>query len=512
MPLSGSVHQDGAMGKKDFHITQENGKWILRSKSTGKVLGEHSTKEDAEAQERAIQVNKHSVEVTSSDMAKICRPCSEKMEKKGVKSFFLDIREPDLGIDLSEAPEGVLDGLKKFALGETKSLAGVQIFSSGTWNGDTYTDKDLDQIVAAFADTKEALKPYLKLGHSDSQTLLAEDELPSAGWVTKIYRIGHKLFADFCDMPSKIYDLVSAKAYKRISSEIFFNLDVEGTIYPKALKAVALLGGETPAVQNLDDIHALYASMKPEARKYKKQAEVRAYAFDSAKDVKEGTKMDEPKKDAAPAAGAAEAPAAGQDKGPDGDECYKQLKQAHSDLGSMKAQMSAMAPLHKQMGEQLSSYKAENEGLKKEIGQYKADLEKSQGELKKFVGEKQASDVKVQVAKFVEDRKILPSQAPALEALLLDAKQSGVKKYKLGETEIESAEALILTFVSSAGAGLSTAPQTESGKANTVPNVEDGVAMEAAVKQYMAKNPSKSFREAYIAVAAVAQKATQEIK
>ena len=46
---------------------------------------------------------------------------------------------------------------------------------------------------------------------------------------------------------------------KRISSEIYWNLkDQAGTIYKRALKAVALLGGDTPAVGSLGDVQALY--------------------------------------------------------------------------------------------------------------------------------------------------------------------------------------------------------------------------------------------------------------
>jgi uncharacterized protein len=48
----------GAMCKYDT-IEQRGGKWVLLSKSTGKVLGTHPTKEAAEAQERAVQASKH---------------------------------------------------------------------------------------------------------------------------------------------------------------------------------------------------------------------------------------------------------------------------------------------------------------------------------------------------------------------------------------------------------------------------------------------------------------------
>ena len=41
------------------HIEQRGGKWVLLAKSTGKVLGTHATRAEAEEQERAVQASKH---------------------------------------------------------------------------------------------------------------------------------------------------------------------------------------------------------------------------------------------------------------------------------------------------------------------------------------------------------------------------------------------------------------------------------------------------------------------
>ena len=40
-------------------VEKEGGKYVLRSKTTGKVLGKHETKAAALKQERAIQAAKH---------------------------------------------------------------------------------------------------------------------------------------------------------------------------------------------------------------------------------------------------------------------------------------------------------------------------------------------------------------------------------------------------------------------------------------------------------------------
>jgi hypothetical protein len=47
-----------AVAKRDI-IEHRGGAWVLLSKKTGEVLGKHKTKGEAEAQERAVQANKH---------------------------------------------------------------------------------------------------------------------------------------------------------------------------------------------------------------------------------------------------------------------------------------------------------------------------------------------------------------------------------------------------------------------------------------------------------------------
>lgn len=142
---------------------------------------------------------------------------------------------------------------------DLKELKGVEIFATGKWNGDMYSEDDLKEMVNAFKPLKQTLQPFVKLGHNDKQPLLAKDGLPAAGWIENIYIRGNKLLADIKDMPATIYELIKNKAYKRISSEIYWNLkDASGKIYKRALKAIALLGGDTPAVGSLADVQALY--------------------------------------------------------------------------------------------------------------------------------------------------------------------------------------------------------------------------------------------------------------
>lgn len=138
----------------------------------------------------------------------------------------------------------------------------VEIFAVGTWNGDTYNEKDLDDMVSAFHELKAEIKPYIKLGHDKDQKLLQEDGMPAAGWVTNLKRQGGKLLADLRDIPKILKELIEKKAYGRFSSEIYWDLEKGDKVYRRVLKALALLGADTPAVSTLDDFINLYIEKK----------------------------------------------------------------------------------------------------------------------------------------------------------------------------------------------------------------------------------------------------------
>lgn len=166
---------------------------------------------------------------------------------------------------------------------ELKSKNKVEIFSAGKWNGDVYTVADLDEMVKAFDETSSGWKPPLKLGHTEDQKLLQSDGLPAAGWVGKLYRIGEKLYADFIDIPAKIFELMENKSYRKVSSEIYWDIDIgNDKIYNRMLAGVALLGADMPAVMNLSDITAWFSKARGEKKFYtseENQPSIKTYEF-----------------------------------------------------------------------------------------------------------------------------------------------------------------------------------------------------------------------------------------
>lgn len=134
----------------------------------------------------------------------------------------------------------------------------VEIFAVGKWNGDEYTLDDLHSMVSAFNALERGFRPYLKLGHDEKQVLAKSSGMPALGWVENVRVKGDKLVADFTDIPETIYKLIESKAYRKVSCEIYWDLDFNGEKLPRVLGAVALLGAENPGVMNLEDILSLY--------------------------------------------------------------------------------------------------------------------------------------------------------------------------------------------------------------------------------------------------------------
>lgn len=138
----------------------------------------------------------------------------------------------------SEAAAHLADLEKNYA-----QLRDVEIFRAGTWNGDKYSVADLDAIVEAFPDA--GFKPPVKLGHKESSGDRA------FGWVNNLRRIGDRLVADLEDIPDKLHAVIRERGFDSVSSEIFWNLKRGEKTFKRALKAVALLGAEIPAVAGL---------------------------------------------------------------------------------------------------------------------------------------------------------------------------------------------------------------------------------------------------------------------
>lgn len=122
-------------------------------------------------------------------------------------------------------------------------VRGVEIFRTGTWNGDKYTLRDLQDMVDAFEEV--GFRPPVKLGHAE------KSGAPAFGWVAGLRLEGDRLIADFENVPEDVIAMIRERRFGSVSSEIFWNLERGGKKFRRVLKAVALLGAETPGVGDL---------------------------------------------------------------------------------------------------------------------------------------------------------------------------------------------------------------------------------------------------------------------
>lgn len=365
--------------------------------------------------------------------------------------------------------EGMCNDMKKYAevkkKYQTYDIPGVDIFAAGEWNEDQYSISDIDEIVKAFDETKEKLRPYLKIGHGEEQALLRSDELPAAGYISRLYREGRKLIADFVKIPERIYEVIKRGLYTKKSAEIYKDIRIDGKTYPWALKAVALLGGETPAVHDLDDILALsnqtqtatvgtvsatVSVMSPEYNF--SNTEFRRYIFEDLQlKNEEANPMPEEK-----------------------------LAQEDEQL---KSQI-------KSLSEENKILKESQEKIEKSIEEIRSFSEEMKKENVKLKLEKKESYIDSKLKQFVEAKKIVPAQTEKLKSILMGLNEE--KKFKLGEKDA-SLEEVIFSFINDGDIkGLPTEEKSEIGK--------KGEDLDSDVKNYMAKH-NVSYKEALIKVA-----------
>lgn len=135
-------------------------------------------------------------------------------------------------------------------------IEGAEIFASGTWNGISFSEEDLDRIVRAFDALELSGKVPLKLGHDGPDAREDPTTQFALGWVMRVWRDGRKLLADL-DVPERVFRLIKEGFLKFVSVELLRNVRASNREIPWVLDAVALLGTDPPAVGVLRDLQTL---------------------------------------------------------------------------------------------------------------------------------------------------------------------------------------------------------------------------------------------------------------
>ena len=151
---------------------------------------------------------------------------------------------------------------------EYEEITGREIFKTGTYYGRKYTEEDLDTIAKNTNELIAAGKHRApsKLGHDDAQTFAKINGLPAVGWVSRVFRKGASLFADFVDVPKLVAEAIQKKLYNSVSSEIYLDEHAKREFGVKGpvLRAVAWLGADVPKVKGMTPLAALMGDSESE--------------------------------------------------------------------------------------------------------------------------------------------------------------------------------------------------------------------------------------------------------
>lgn len=197
---------------------------------------------------------------------------------------------PDTAVQapLRQAAAGFeLDDGGLSTLAPAVTLRDVELCAEGTWNAVhpgrpvEITRAQLESCVLAAADP-EVDHAAIRLGHTDERPgFAAGDGEPAIGYAqpTRVElrplrdrngqpmvdsagqpRRRWTLIGDLVDVPAKLAAVIP-RAYRRRSIEALFNRTTSSRTYPAAMRGLALLGVDTPAVKGLSDVLALYSEV-----------------------------------------------------------------------------------------------------------------------------------------------------------------------------------------------------------------------------------------------------------
>jgi hypothetical protein len=370
--------------------------------------------------------------------------------------------------------------MPSYSLPATRILKNVEVFRVGKWNGGTFTLEDLKGMAEAFAETKSAVMPFLKLGHGNSQDILKSDGLPAAGWVDDLRLVNDTLVADFSGIPAKVYDLLERGAYRARSIEIWRDVKIAGKTHKWLMTAVAFLGAELPAVDGLNDILNLFAANGGEALTFEAAGEPLRINL-GGDDVPEGKKMDIETLKAA-------------------------LAVSENKLVEANAKAETFEKAAKDGEQAVIAAKAETA---KAIGERDA----AQAQVAEFAKKATEAEVNTELDKLVREKRITPAQKPALFALMAASSGDG-SKYTFGDKKDLSMRDALREFVTNGSKVEMTdeeeteSVETDNGSTNASAKLHK--AASAHIEKMKSEGKSVSFKDALLYVAAKAPKAKDE--
>ena len=143
----------------------------------------------------------------------------------------------------------------------TYMLLREPIFQVGTWNGDKWTEGNIQELVTNFYALRKSFEPNMGAGHDTYIHRIHYGER-SLGWVKELYFEHPMLLADL-EVDSEVYNKdLKTKRLRYKSIRVSTNFERDGKKFGRVLKSLDLLGVSTPAVGDLGAIQLPYADDK----------------------------------------------------------------------------------------------------------------------------------------------------------------------------------------------------------------------------------------------------------
>lgn len=247
-----------------------------------------------------------------------------------------------------------------------------EVFKAGKYPQGKFTKKEIAEIAKNY-DPKFCEAP-ITIDHQQSG--------PAYGWVDTVKADGDKLKVAFKDVPQEFEKDVNDGKYKKVSVELYRNLEGKGAY----LKAVSFLGAATPQVKGLEPIKFM-------------ESESDTYEFESEDDAEQFTEAD--------------------------------IEDLKNQISELEEQVSKFKENNKKM-ETIKSLKDKISALTDEVATFK---EKAQG---KEEIEKELHDIKVAIKKrefdeFIDKQIDKGTLVPANKETVLSVLQELDNVQKFGE-------------------------------------------------------------------------------
>lgn len=151
-----------------------------------------------------------------------------------------------------------------------KRMKFFEVFKAGTYPQGKFTKKEIADIAKNY--DPQFCEAPITIDHKQSG--------PAYGWVDKVVAENDKLKVSFKDIPEEFEKEVNSGKYKKVSVELYRNLEGKGAY----LKAVSFLGAATPQVKGLEPIK--FMESESDTYEFNSEDEEEKFSEEDVEDLK----------------------------------------------------------------------------------------------------------------------------------------------------------------------------------------------------------------------------------